>query len=175
MVSAALPVRTPVETWLESWLDATIDLMDESGASIPSQITIKLSLVSDLVDDNFETFIESVDTDVSRIDGTVASARLSMQPRTFVPCFPFIYAGSKKKSQGRTIISEPYYIYPTVYNVFLIYHIISWLFKLQFQFTFGPYYWCVYIAPKYLWHQWEIQAQQTREPRKQIIRSDACN
>ena len=83
MVSAAFPVRIPVETWLESWLDATSDLnhlmdesmiIDESGASIPSQIKIKLSLVSDLVNDNFETFMEGIDTDVSLI---VASASVS--------------------------------------------------------------------------------------------------
>ena len=58
-------------------LDATIDLKDATGTRIPSQIKIQLSLVSDPENDNFNTFMENVDADVSRLDGTVASASIS--------------------------------------------------------------------------------------------------
>ena len=42
---------------IKSWpdLDATIDLKDETGTTIPSQIKIQLSLVSDPENDNFNT------------------------------------------------------------------------------------------------------------------------
>ena len=46
-------------------------MKDETGTAIPSQIKIKLSLVSDSEDDNFKVVMESVDADVSRLDGTI--------------------------------------------------------------------------------------------------------
>ena len=52
-------------------------MKDETGTRIPSQIKIQLSLVSDLENDNFNTFMENIDADVSLLDGTVASASIS--------------------------------------------------------------------------------------------------
>ena len=50
-----------------------MDLKDKTGAAITPKIKIKLSLVSE----PGETFMESVDADISRLDSAVASTPIS--------------------------------------------------------------------------------------------------
>ena len=51
----------------------SIDLKDKTGAAIASKIKIKLSLVSE----PNETFMKTIDADISRLDGAVASIPIS--------------------------------------------------------------------------------------------------
>ena len=50
-----------------------MDLKDKTGAAITPKMKIKLSLVSE----PGETFMESVDADISRLDSAVASTPIS--------------------------------------------------------------------------------------------------
>ena len=50
-----------------------MDLKDKTGSAITPKIKIKLFLVSE----PGETFMESVDADISRLDGAVASTPIS--------------------------------------------------------------------------------------------------